>query len=119
VAKPEWGRKLTCVSCGVKFYDLHRNPAECPSCGTQNDPLQTWKPKRSKAAALPKAAPKEAPVEEEAAEEPDMPEEDDAVLESDDDEDEDLMEDTSDLGGDEDDVSEVAEHIEVEGDDKD
>ena len=35
VAKREWGAKHTCMGCGVKFYDLHRNPVTCPKCGTE------------------------------------------------------------------------------------
>lgn len=32
MAKPELGTKRTCPSCGAKFYDLHKNPIECPKC---------------------------------------------------------------------------------------
>ena len=32
--KVEWGKKLVCTSCEVKFYDLNRKyPLSCPSCG--------------------------------------------------------------------------------------
>jgi uncharacterized protein (TIGR02300 family) len=34
VAKPELGSKRQCMSCGAKFYDLNRDPAVCPKCGT-------------------------------------------------------------------------------------
>jgi uncharacterized protein (TIGR02300 family) len=34
VAKPELGLKRQCMSCGAKFYDLNKNPAVCPKCGT-------------------------------------------------------------------------------------
>nr|WP_279306646.1 TIGR02300 family protein [Microvirga solisilvae] len=34
VAKPELGLKRQCMSCGAKFYDLSRDPAVCPKCGT-------------------------------------------------------------------------------------
>jgi uncharacterized protein (TIGR02300 family) len=34
VAKPELGTKRQCMSCGAKFYDLNRDPATCPKCGT-------------------------------------------------------------------------------------
>jgi len=34
VAKPELGTKRLCGSCGVKFYDLSKNPILCPKCGT-------------------------------------------------------------------------------------
>ena len=30
----ELGKKLVCPSCAVKFYDLMKDPAECPKCGT-------------------------------------------------------------------------------------
>ena len=33
--KPEFGKKVICGNCGVKFYDLNRKPATCPSCGTE------------------------------------------------------------------------------------
>jgi uncharacterized protein (TIGR02300 family) len=34
VAKPELGTKRLCGSCGVKFYDLNKDPIVCPKCGT-------------------------------------------------------------------------------------
>ena len=34
MAKPELGLKRQCMSCGAKFYDLNREPATCPKCGT-------------------------------------------------------------------------------------
>jgi uncharacterized protein (TIGR02300 family) len=34
VAKPELGLKRQCMSCGAKFYDLNKDPAACPKCGT-------------------------------------------------------------------------------------
>jgi uncharacterized protein (TIGR02300 family) len=34
VAKPEFGTKRLCASCGAKFYDLHHDPITCPKCGT-------------------------------------------------------------------------------------
>lgn len=37
MAKPEWGVKRTCHSCGAKFYDLKRDPIVCPKCGTTFD----------------------------------------------------------------------------------
>ena len=33
MAKPEWGQKHRCDSCGTRFYDLTREPAACPKCG--------------------------------------------------------------------------------------
>lgn len=34
MSKPELGLKRQCMSCGAKFYDLNRDPAVCPKCGT-------------------------------------------------------------------------------------
>ncbi|MBM3562933.1 MAG: TIGR02300 family protein [Alphaproteobacteria bacterium] len=33
MAKPEFGAKRQCQSCGTKFYDLNKNPIVCPKCG--------------------------------------------------------------------------------------
>ena len=38
MAKPEWGRKRICPSCGTKYYDLKKSPIICPSCGAEFDP---------------------------------------------------------------------------------
>lgn len=27
------GKRLICDDCGVKYYDMNRNPAVCPKCG--------------------------------------------------------------------------------------
>ncbi|MDE2335117.1 MAG: TIGR02300 family protein [Rhodospirillales bacterium] len=35
MVKPELGNKRVCVSCGAKFYDLGRTPAICPKCDTE------------------------------------------------------------------------------------
>jgi len=57
MAKPEWGVKRTCPSCGARFYDLTRNPAVCPKCGHEFDPATALKPKRAKGEKPAKAAP--------------------------------------------------------------
>lgn len=64
MAKPELGLKRQCMSCGAKFYDLNRDPAVCPKCGTAYQ-----------ASALSRVA---APVAARAA----APDEDEAELES-------------------------------------
>jgi uncharacterized protein (TIGR02300 family) len=33
VAKPELGTKRVCAGCNLKFYDLHKTPIVCPTCG--------------------------------------------------------------------------------------
>ncbi len=35
MSKPEFGRKMTCTTCAVRFYDLTRVPAICPKCGME------------------------------------------------------------------------------------
>ena len=35
MGKPEFGRKMTCTSCAVRFFDLARIPAVCPKCGVE------------------------------------------------------------------------------------
>ena len=32
--KPDLGRKHECSECGARFYDLGKEPATCPKCGT-------------------------------------------------------------------------------------
>ncbi len=116
VAKPEWGTKRLCPSCGARFYDMKRNPVSCPSCDA--DVQVETLPKVKKAAPVKEAAPKEEPKVEPAASE-EIPEGDDidAVLEDDiediedDGDDDTLIEDASDLEED-DDIPEIAEHME-------
>jgi len=107
VVKAAWGTKRTCQSCSAHFYDLHKSPIACPKCGAIYDPEAIAKSRRGrggaeKAAARPAPRPVPVPVEEVA----------DAELEEiaaeGDEEEEDVIEDTSELGAD-DDVSDVIE----------
>jgi uncharacterized protein (TIGR02300 family) len=99
VAKAELGMKLTCESCGARFYDLNKTPGVCPKCGTANARPVIFKASRrpaedrEKAAAAAKLAAAPKPVAEDDVEE---------VVAGDDDEDEAVIEDTSDLGEDDD-----------------
>lgn len=45
MAKPDLGMKRSCVSCGARFYDLAKQPAICPKCGTEQ-PTEQPRPKR-------------------------------------------------------------------------
>jgi uncharacterized protein (TIGR02300 family) len=69
VAKPEWGVKRTCLSCGARFYDLQREPIVCPACGATVDAAVQSKPRRARATPPTKVAavPVAAVVEVEAA----------------------------------------------------
>ena len=60
MAKPEWGLKRTCLSCGTRFYDMQRNPIACPSCEAEFDPLALVRPRRARAAAASQAKAKAA-----------------------------------------------------------
>ena len=102
------GIKLTCESCGARYYDLNKTPAACPKCGTTNSRPTVFKNRRGadveekRAPAAAAAVPKEIEDEEAVAATGDEEEEDEAVIE-----------DTSDLG--EDDDVEVVVDKDAEG----
>jgi uncharacterized protein (TIGR02300 family) len=122
VAKPEWGTKRICPSCGTRYYDLLRDPVVCPKCSTPYDPEAFLKSRRARPAAPVEREIEPVEVEEELdsdleAEEADAAEEEEeeaVPLEEAEEEDEELLEDASDLGEDEDDMAEVIENVEEE-----
>ncbi|EFH12189.1 TIGR02300 family protein [Pseudoroseomonas cervicalis] len=101
MAKPELGLKRTCVACGAKFYDLTRQPAVCPKCGTEQPAEQ---PRLRRAAA---------PVEEKVKKRAVAPEADTDDVELEDVDGDDALEDAEDLDDAEDDLD---GEIEVETD---
>lgn len=119
MAKPEWGTKRVCQSCGTRFYDLMRTPCTCPKCGSAVEAEVVFKPRRQSAEA--RAAAKLAPAAEvgvAAAVEGDEleiieDEEAEGAVEGKE-EDDALMEDVADLGEDDDDMAEVMEHLDDE-----
>ena len=118
MAKPEWGVKRICTNCQARFYDLQKNPIECPSCGTTFEPEVFAKPKRARSAAPSEAARKAAAAEaekrkkaKEAAEAEDNDLDDDLDDDIEDEDDDGVLEDASDLGEDDDDVAEVLEKV--------
>ncbi len=122
VAKPEWGFKRICPSCGARYYDLLREPVICPKCATPFDAEAFLKSRRTRPAPPvekelePVGADEiDAEVEtEEEAEAAEEEEEEAAPLEEAEEEDEELLEDASELGEDEDDMAEVIENVEEE-----
>ncbi len=121
MAKPEWGTKRICPSCGTRYYDLLRDPVICPKCATPFDPEAFLRvaPRPPRAAGREGAGAgrrrrnrcrgrnrgggsrrggRRGGALEEAEEE----------------EDEELIEDASELGEDEDDMAEVIENVEEE-----
>ena len=120
VAKPEWGTKRICPSCGTRYYDLLRKPVLCPRCSTPFDPEAFLKSRRARPAApiekdLEPVSAEELDTGLEAEEADEAREEEEAVpLEEAEEEDEELLEDASELGEDEDDMAEVIENVEDE-----
>jgi uncharacterized protein (TIGR02300 family) len=119
LAKPEWGSKRICPSCGTRYYDLMREPVICPKCGTPFDPEAFLKSRRARP-----PAPVEKEVEPVGSEEIDSElgteeaeageeEEEEAAIEEGEEEEE-VLEDASELGEDEDDMAEVIENVEDE-----
>ncbi len=107
--KPELGTKRVCVACGAKFYDLQKDPAVCPACGTEQ-PAEAPRVRRGAGNV----------VEEKRVKKP-VPGADADDIEVDaveDEAEEDVLEDISDL---EDDADPLVVEIEVEteSDDKD
>ena len=106
MAKPEWGTKRVCGSCGTRFYDLNREPVACPKCATERRADEAVKgqrrveaapePKPARAAADVRASDKDAEL---------------AVLEDKGQatKKDEFIEDASELGEDEDDMAEVLE----------
>ena len=97
MAKAELGMKLTCESCGARFYDLNKQPGTCPKCGAANARPVIFKTSRRPAEEKVAKAP--VPVKAPVADEEDAP---DVAADDDDEEDEAVIEDTSDLGEDDD-----------------
>lgn len=117
MASPAWGMKRTCQSCGTRFYDLNHSTIACPKCGTVYDPEAGSRTRRGRSAAAKVVVPRPLPVPAEVPEEvPEAAVADEElgaeVAESD--EEEALIEDTSELGEDEDDMAEVIEKVEGE-----
>ncbi len=109
MGKVDLGMKLTCESCGARFYDLSKQPALCPKCGAKNTRPQVFRSRRpaderaeKKALAAAAAALPEKKLEEDVD-----------VEAADNDEAEDVIEDTSDLGEDDADVEVVVEKDET------
>ncbi len=122
MAKPEWGSKRICPSCGTRYYDLNRDPILCPKCGVAYDPEAFLRSRRTRP-----AAPSEKELEPVAAEEiaGDLEaEEGEAAAEGEEtvpleeeeeqEEGEEILEDATDLGEDDEDMAEVIENVEDE-----
>ena len=121
MAKPEWGTKRICPSCGARYYDLLREPVVCPKCSTPYDPEALLRARRARPA--PQVEKEIEPVgrdeidadlETEEIEAVEDEEEEAVPLEEGEEEEEELIEDASELGEDEDDMAEVIDNVEEE-----
>ena len=105
--KDEWGVKRVCPSCNDRFYDLQKDPLQCPYCAAEFslESLLSDKPKIEKSATEPKAAEADQVVEDDDADVLDDDADidvDDDLLDADDDDDVSL-EEIADVPADEDD----------------
>ena len=120
MAKPEWGTKRICPSCGTRYYDMQHDPIVCPKCSTPFDPEAFLRARRARPAApvekeLQPVGVEELETDSEAEDIEAVEEEEEAVpLEEGEEEDEELIEDASELGEDEDDMAEVIDNVEEE-----
>ena len=107
MAKTKWGRKLTCHKCGVKYYDMTKKKVRCPECDAEYK-AEKIKPRRGmrtdKLKPTPEKTIKSGP--EGQLIDVDL---DDNILDAENDENQDntIMEDTSDISGDDEDIEEV------------
>ncbi|MBL8707571.1 MAG: TIGR02300 family protein [Rhodospirillaceae bacterium] len=108
MTKPEWGTKRVCGSCGAHFYDMRKATIVCPKCKTVYDPDAVMKSRR-------RVAEKMTPVKPVVEDDPVLPdvEADEEVLS---DEEDAVLEDASELGEDDEDISDAIENVEDEAD---
>jgi uncharacterized protein (TIGR02300 family) len=127
LAKPEWGTKRMCLSCGARFYDFGRAPIVCPACNAVFDAESVGRARRARSAARPVAVAGAAVVDDPelaaggTADAEDLETDvevdyEEAALDDaeESEEDESLIEDASELGEDEDDVGEVIDGVDEE-----
>jgi uncharacterized protein (TIGR02300 family) len=122
VTKPNLGIKRTCESCEARFFDFNKNPATCPKCHSKNK-IATNKGRRaatgkSKATSV-KTSEVETPAEASNVEETETELDtvdadegsDEEETEIEDDLSESLIEDTTELDEENDELSKALKHI--------
>ena len=108
MAKAGWGRKLTCHKCGVKYYDMTKKNVRCPECDAEYK-AEKIKPRRGTLGqTTPKPTPKKTIKSDPEGQLIDV-DLDGEILDAENDENQDntIMEDTSDISGDDEDIEEV------------
>jgi uncharacterized protein (TIGR02300 family) len=104
VVKVEWGTKRSCQGCGARFYDLLKSPILCPKCGTTFEIQTSGRGRRGR---LSVDVAKDISLDSSLlVEDIDLVEDGESNLADDNG----LMEDTSDLGEDLDDIPDVLDH---------
>ena len=119
MAKPAWGTKRKCQSCGIPFYDLKKKNIECPVCNAAYNPAPQTRPRRP-TPATPKSKEEKSIVPDEMESdgkddflETDTTELNDDIEDTEDDEaDNTLIEDTSDLGTADDEIPKIKDNNE-------
>ena len=129
VTNPNLGKKRTCQSCETRFFDLNKNPAICPKCGAKNK-ISVNKPRRT---SLPELKAQDVnttktegfsedtnleEIETKLADSNEDNETDELEAELEDTLDDSLMENTSELDENSDELSEVFEHVNNDGTEK-
>lgn len=110
------GFKRICPSCGTRYYDRGQVPPICPSCSTEFNPDALLKSRRSRIIEDEKVA-AVADVDDEELLDDDaevLPVIEGEDLDEDEEGDDALIEDTSELGEDEDDIIEIEDNDEEE-----
>ncbi|EKE09648.1 MAG: hypothetical protein ACD_16C00130G0053 [uncultured bacterium] len=95
MSKLEWGVKRTCPGCNVRFYDMNKQPITCPKCSNVFDPDAFVKKRRGRPPAT-ETKPLPTPPDAEDTITLELEEEMEPLVEADD-----VLEDTSDFGEDE------------------
>ncbi|MGA0412258.1 MAG: TIGR02300 family protein [Candidatus Puniceispirillales bacterium] len=83
MAKPEWGKKRICPSCGLKYYDFNNSPIKCPSCQTEFDPDLYLRSRKGKALSSKLSSENNSEMSEDISDIDDIDAEDDVVSDDD------------------------------------
>lgn len=119
--KTDLGTKRQCVECDVKYYDLNRSPIVCPKCGTVFELESSAEPegkveKNVESKADETEIQPEGGAEVISLEEADSEQIEDSIPEIEDEENIESEDDTSFMGSDEEDVSEIVTDTEEDSD---
>ena len=102
MTKPEWGTRRICGSCATHFYDMRKATIVCPKCKAVYDPDAVMKKSRR---VVEKMTPVKAVVVDEVVAEAGADVEEEEIGDAEDA----VLEDASELGEDDEDISEAIE----------